>query len=237
MKRFVYVAALALGGLSHAAGCVITTGSDADIDILWTIDGEFDDGDGCATLGGNGVEVVTERVSTGARDIFIFDCSAGGVTLNLPLGDYDVWANAIDGQDRLLGQSLTVEVDLNRSGELVELPELAFRNGHFTATWRLTDNDSGSPVSCSEVGVGGVSVLTTLAGSGGTAFDDIFGCPASAEQGDITTGSLPLGDYSVDLSVLESGTDEPLSDAVIKDGTIPRHRAVEDLGIYEFFFL
>jgi hypothetical protein len=234
MKKLV-IAALALGGLSQAAGCVITTGDDADVDIVWTVNGEFDDGDGCNTIGASGVEVVTRRVG-GSTEIDRFDCGVGGFLITLPLGSYDVWANAIDSQNRILGQSLTVEVDLNRSGQLVELPELAFRNGQFEATWQITNEATNQTETCSEVGAGGVSILSTLAGSGGTGFDDIFDCPSGADEGNVVTAPLPLGDYTVSVSILEQGSDDALGVANPKDGSIVNHASIVDLGVFEFLF-
>jgi hypothetical protein len=238
MKKFVY-AALALGGLTQAAaGCVITTGSnDAEMDIAWLISGEGGDGDGCATIGATGVEVITERVSTRQREVDIFDCSTGAVLLRRPLGSYDVWANALDSQNRILGQSLIVEVDLNIGGEIRELPELQFRNGQFEATWQITNETTNQAETCSEVGAGGVSVLSTLAGSGGTGFDDIFPCPANDDEGHMVTAPLPLGDYTISVSILESGTDAALGTSQPRDGSIVNHATIVNLGLFEFFFL
>lgn len=234
MKTLVY-ASLALGVVGHA-GCVIVTDSTAEIEVVWTIDGEFEDGDGCATLGATGVEVVTEDLTTGDRDINIFDCSDGGATVSRPLGDYDVWTNAIDDEERILGNSpIDFDVSLNSSNELVALEEYAFQNGQFEAAWLLTDDASDEAVRCGDVGLGGISFLTTLAGSGGTGFDDVFECPVSDTEGVIRTDRLPLGDYTVDMSVLDSQSDEARQ-SITESATIDEHATIVNLGIFEFFF-
>jgi hypothetical protein len=236
MKNFVY-AALALGGLTQVAGCVITTGSnDAEMDIAWLISGEGGDGDGCATIGATGVQIVTERVANRRREVDIFNCNTGAVLLRRPLGSYDVWANAIDDQNRILGQSLFVEVNLNVGGEIRTLPELQFRNGQFEATWRITNQTTNEAETCSEVGAGGFSMLSTLANSGGTAFDDIFPCPANADEGHVVTAPLPLGDYTVSMSLLEDGTDRVIGQSQPRNSSIVNHASIVDLGLLEFFF-
>ncbi len=238
MKNFVYPA-LALGGLSFAASCVIVTDR-PEIDVLWNVSGSSSDpaiADGCETLGASGVEVVTRRQSTGAIEIDVFDCSVGNVVIERRTGDYDLWVNAIDGEDRLMGGSIEEPVYLDTSSTYFEVPELGFQNGEFVAGWELYDDNDGQPRSCSEVGVGGLSILTTLAGDGGTAFDDIFDCPSNATYGDVYTDPLALGDYSVDVTVLDSADDSALGEPEIKQGTLSSHRQREDLGIYEFYFL
>ena len=219
-------------------------GDEGNFDVVWKVAGFDDDfGDGCLELGAVIVEVVSERVSDGTIIRDIFDCDAGaGITALLPLDDYDVWVNAYDGEldadGQLVASSQLQEVDLYRPRPPVEIPdEFGFLNGQFRATWRLTeDSVDEDPLTCAQVGADEVFIVSTLANSGGTFFDDDFACPAGDTQGDVITASLPLGDYEIDIAVLDD-QGVPLNEApVIKNNSIDSHAALVDLGIFEFFF-
>ena len=236
MNKFVYTA-LALGGLTHAAGCVIVTSDSGDLDVAWEIQGEYDYGDGCDQIEAPSVDVFVEDLSSGTVDVFgPFDCSSGGVLVeNLSTGDYLVYADAVDSAGRIFGRS-TAERATVRGGSIVEAPILGFENGRFEGTWLITDADTNTAETCDWAGAGGVSILSTVAGSGGTGFDDIFSCPASADEGDVRTSPLPLGDYTISVSILEEGTDAALGISDPRNDSLDFHGHVNDLGVFEFLF-
>ena len=106
--------------------------------------------------------------------------------------------------------------------------------GRFSLTWSLTAGVGGADISCSDAGATGVSSIATLAGTT-SGFDDIFTCG----DGQGTTGILPLGDYTVVVSVLglddngdeiALGTSLPRSESLIDPGV------TEDLGDFTFAF-
>lgn len=245
MNRLVY-AVLAAGAVGTASSCVLIIGDRAEMEVAWAVDGTSDDpdvADGCRELGATGVEVVTRRRGSDSFDIDIFDCERGYGVIERRTGDYDVWVNAIDGEDRLYGQSVIVDgISLQTTddfvvvGDYLPAGDFGFLNGQFEATWELYDDLDGQPRTCSEVGVGGVAVDAEVIGRFGTAFIDIFDCPSGATYGDVVTGPLPLADYDVEVAVLESGTDRRLSDPVVHRGEIVNHATVVDLEIYEFYF-
>jgi hypothetical protein len=249
-NRLLY--ALAAFAVSPAMGCVIVSSSDdgsngngngngdarGQFDVIWKVSGLDASGDGCTELpGADSVEVVSQPLSGGSAYTDIYNCEAGGgITALLPLGNYEVWANVRDEDNRLLAQSQVLSASLTSDGQLIQLAELGFLNAQFEATWALTEDITEQALTCDEVVAGGISFVSTLAGSGGTAFDDIFPCPADATEGDVETAALPLGDYTISVSLLEEETDEVLGQAEPKDGTLENHASVEDLGVFDFRF-
>jgi hypothetical protein len=252
-NRLLY--ALAAFAVSPAMGCVIVSSSDdtgtngngngngngdarGQFDVIWKVSGLDASGDGCTELpGADSVEVVSQPLSGGTAYTDIYNCEAGGgITALLPLGNYEVWANVRDQENRLLAQSQVLSASLTSDGQLIQLAELGFLNAQFEATWALTEDITEQALTCDEVVAGGISFVSTLAGSGGTAFDDIFPCPADATEGDVETAALPLGDYTISVSLLEEETDEVLGQAEPKEGTLETHHTEVDLGVFDFRF-
>ncbi len=102
-------------------------------------------------------------------------------------------------------------------------------DGRFAMTWTL-EAGVGNEITCTEAGAGGVASLATLAGTQ-TGVEDIFTC----ENAGGTTGILPLGDYTVVVSILDNddaaiGTSMPRSESLVDPGVDV------DLGNFLFDF-
>lgn len=230
MNKLVF-AALMLGGLSQATGCIITSDDDdpaAQLSVNWQLTSTG--GDPCPPNGS--VEVVSQR-SGGAEFIDIYDCVAGeGVTAPLPLGTYTVWVNVITEDDLLWAQSFATDVTLDLEGEVVPLNfDILTDEGYLFATWTLTEEVTNDPLTCAEVGANGVSILSTLVDSGGMGYDDIFAC----EDGEGTTSPLPIGDYTVVTTLLDDN-DASLGSSEARDVAITYGNELVDLGNFEFEF-
>lgn len=223
MKKLV-LAALFIGGLSQAAGCIITTEEDdtGHFDLTWSL---------VPDCGIASTASVHSLHSNGQEFIDVYDCiDGGGLTAPLPFGNYTVWVDFLDASNNTIAQSFSQTATIDLGGEHVALSftSIPRDQGFFAATWTI--NDGTNDLACADVGAGGVSILSTLVGSGGTGFDDIFDCSA----GTGTTAGLDIGDYVVVVSLLETGTDANLGSSMPRNASLLWGNQLEDLGNFEF---
>ncbi len=224
--KLVY-AALVAAGVSQAAGCVFTSVEEGQLDVSWNLES----GDTCP---GGTAEVNIEEVGGGRTYVELFDCVDGrGRTGPIREGRYTVYVNLIDDSGAALyAQSFSADVSITRDGELVPVSfDINVDEAFFALTWSLVDT-GGSELSCAEAGAGGVSVLSTLVGPAGSGFDDVFDC--EAREG--VTSPLPLGDYEVVTSVLETGSDAVLGQSQTRAAALDFGNQLNDLGNFEFVF-
>lgn len=238
MKKLVF-AALMLGGLAQATGCIITSDDDDDdvntaqFDVTWNLtEGDSETAAACADYGIETIQVVSEPTS-GSQYIDLYTCSTGfDATAPLPLGDYTVWVNALDAGDNMIAQSNSQAATLDLGNELVPLTfTFPVDGGFFALTWTLVDDATNDPVTCTEVGAaGGVDVLATIVDTT-TAFDDIFDC----EDGEGVTAKVDVADYTVVVNVLNAN-EEALGTSNPRTVSIDYGNELEDLGNFEFAF-
>lgn len=239
MKKLVF-AALMLGGLAQATGCIITSDDDDDddintaqFDVHWNMtEGDSETAAACADYGIETIQVVSEPVG-GSQYIDLYNCSDGyNATAPLPLGDYTVWVNALDSGDNLIAQSNSQASTLDLGGELVTLNfSFPVDGGFFALTWNLVDQ-SDNALTCTEVVSGGVGVLSTVVGSS-EAYDDLFDC----DVGEGVTAKLPVENYTVMVDILD--TAEPpgsLGSSEPRTVAIEYGNHLNDLGNFEFVF-
>ena len=231
MNKLVF-AALLLGGLAQATGCIISSDDNnetAYFDVSWNLT-EGPNDTTATTCPGDTVEVVSQRVG-GTEYIDLYDCVDGsGVTAALPLGDYSVWVN-VRQNETLMAQSFLGTSRLDLDGETVLIGfDIAIDGGFFGLTWSMTDDVSD--LTCSEVGAGGVSVLSTLVGPN-TATDDIFDCTDASA----VTAKLPFGEYVIVVALLDEVDDSVLGDSDPRqDLFLTYGNELNDLGNFEFVF-
>jgi hypothetical protein len=239
MKKLVF-AALMLGGLAQTTGCIITSDDDDDdvintaqFDVTWNLtEGASEAAAACADWGITTIQVVSAP-TVGSEYIDLYDCIDGyNATAPLPLGDYTVWVNALDSSDYMVAQSNSQAATLDLGGELVPLTfDFPVDGGYFALTWNLVDM-SDNPLTCTEVGSGGVGVLSTIVGTA-DAYDDLFNC----EDGEGVTAKVDIADYTVVVDILD--TAEPPGSLGMSE---PRTVSIEygnelnDLGNFEFVF-
>lgn len=236
MKNLVF-AALLLGGLSQATGCIIVSDDDDDDSSTFLVSWDLQTGlvsDSqlqaitCADAGVASIRTVS-RPAGGANIIDLFDCVDGQrETAPLPLGDYVVTTDALDASESVVAISSQTEETLfdgNPVGVTFAYPvDIAY----FGLTWVLTQG--GNTINC-ETG-DGVSVLSTEVGGSGTGYDEIFDCVAGTGT---TTVHLPLQQYTVSISLIDA-QDTVLSQADPITERLDIGNEVVDLGNFEFDF-
>jgi hypothetical protein len=193
MKKLA-LACLVVGGLSQAAGCIITSSSEeyAQFDVVWSMS-LANNIVGCADVGAVAIEVVSEHTATGAQYTDEVPCSATGLlTRALPLGNYRVWVRAWDANDVFLGQSAAQEVRLELHNSVVLLGEfgVVLDMGWLDVAWNV-DPNCGSGVTA--------EVVSEL--EGGITYIDLYDCV----DGDGITAPLPAGDYLLWVNILDVG--------------------------------
>ena len=237
MKKLVFVA-LMLGAISQAAGCIITSDDDDDsaaqFDVRWTLtSGASDAAIDCASAGVATIKVTSRGASVGDF-VDLFNCGDGyNSTALLPLDDYTVWIDALDSADGLVAQSNSQLSMLDVDQELVTLNfDFPVDGGFFALTWALLDDATNAALTCAEVVAGGVEVISTPVGGGGTGLSDIFDCTA----GEGVTDKLPIDTYTVVIELLESGTDLSLGTSIPREESIDYGNHLVDLGNFDFAF-
>jgi len=238
MKKLVF-AALMLGGLAQATGCIITSDDDDDdvstaqFDVHWTLtEGTSDTTAACADYGIDTIQVVSEPTS-GSQYIDLYDCTDGyNSTAPLPLGDYTVWVNALDSSDAMVAQSNSEAATLDLGGELVTLNyDFPVDGGFFALTWNLVDS-SDNALTCADVYSGGVGVLSTIVGTS-DAYDDTFNC----EAGQGVTDKVDIANYTVVVDILDEATPPgSLGSSEPRTVSIDYGNQLNDLGNFEFVF-
>lgn len=109
--------------------------------------------------------------------------------------------------------------------------------GQFELTWQICEYGQDTPcepATCEEVGADAVAVGSTREDDGAT-FEDLFGCPPTASEGDVTTSVLAVGDYELNVE-LRDDDDAVLAESEEFNDTIFEDGVVVDLGIVEFVF-
>ena len=235
MKKLVFVA-LMLGAVSQAAGCIITSDDDDDaaaqFDVHWVLtDGPSDATIDCASAGVDTIKV-TSRGDNVGDFIDLFNCGDGfNATALLPLDDYTVWIDALDVNDGVVAQSNSQLSMLDLDQELVRLDfDFPVDGGFFALTWNLVDDADDSALTCAEAVAGGVEVISTPVGGGGTGLSDIFDCT----DGEGVTAKLPIDTYTVVIELLEEVTDLSLGTSVPRTESIDYGNHLIDLGNFEF---
>jgi len=230
MKKLV-IPALLLGAL-QATGCIFVSDDDtedtATINVSWTL---VSDGApaGCPA-GANTAAVNAQRDGQGSPYVDLFDCSdLSGFADDLPLGTYTVWIDFTDGGSSLYAQSQAAEITLDTPGEQASASfEVDVDNGFFDVSWEI--HSAGGGTGCASVAQNGVGVLSTLAGTV-EGVDDKFTCAAGESPAIATTPALPIGDYTVVLSLLEPGTDASMGDSDAISTSIDYGNQFVDLGV------
>ncbi len=209
-------------------------GERGSVDLVWKVSGFDDTGDGCEAIDTATVELVAQaRGAAGGEPIVSepLDCADAAATVPLPVGDYDIRLDALDSDDRLLARSRTESVALSAEGDVAAPAEFAFMSGTFELSWELTEDGTGSPLTCEEAGVARIAVESTLA-DGSATLDDIFPCPDEVSSGELVVEPLPVGEYDVAVSMLDAGDNEV--DRTTVQENIPTHGSVVNLGVFEF---
>lgn len=233
MKNLVF-ATLLIGGLSQATGCIITTDDDpveqSSFLVSWNLTAA-DDNDrdaplaaiDCASAGIDTIRTVSEP-DGGAQIVDLFDCvDLNKETAPLPLANYLVWVQALDG-DVMVAQSFAAEASLVNANPVGVDFTFPINAGWLGLTWTLVGGDC--------IAGDGVSVLTTPVNGQGSFFDEIFNCVDGAAT---TTYNIPVDDLTVSVSLIDAND-------TVRGQSQPRSTSIEygnhlvDLGNFEFDF-
>lgn len=229
MKTLVLSTLLTAGLLQAGAGCIIS-GDDDDDDVV-------DDGDDTGDDGGAGFlfnptwecPADAERItftatpsgSSTSLDPDTFDCGAGTPDILYDAGAYTIDIQPEAEDITFLGQTDEIEgADGDRVAADYTFPVGV---GFFELTWTIDDEDPAAG-GCDVIGSNGVTVLATLIGPD-TATDDIFNC----EDGHAITDELELGDYEVQLNVIDD-VDGLIAASEVFPTSLLYDDQLEDLG-------
>ncbi len=235
MKNLVF-AAILLGGLSQATGCIISSddsSSDGSFLVSWDLQSRLAATPGAISCTDAGVTTIrtTSQPVGGGMIVDLFDCGVGvDETAPLPQTDYTVWVDALDSANALVAESFSQDAsifDTNPVGVNFSFP---VNIGYFGLTWTLVN--SGSPVTCADVGGDGLSILSTGVNGGGSGIDEIFDCTDGTAT---TTSDLPLDDYTVSITLIDAN-DQPLNTPENKSTSLDYGNQLQDLGNFEFDF-
>ena len=183
--------------------------------------------------------VFSYQLNEPGTDVFTdeaVDCQASGMFLSdpLPLGTYsEIFFDIVDANGAVLAQSNVVpNVQLVNPGEVVELPVLEFPSigGFFELSWSISTN-MGAALTCIQAGAASVFLSADLDdGDPETLFDFTFPCQ---QVEPVLTDVLPIGDYQVDLTLLDpNGT--PIGADLSGNGTIAFGNDLHNLGTFDF---
>lgn len=219
MRKLVFVA-FALVGLQAGTGCIISSddddgGSGTALDLFWTCPSQAD------TLE---IEAFEVGASTGIPDSI--DCAeTQPARILYDAGEYDLYVTPVGAGTFVTDYDTFGGPDGSLTELTFDFPE---DFGFLYLTWTI-DGDDATAASCSAVGAdGGVSVLATLVGTD-EATDDLFDC----DLGAATTDEVPVGDHTVDVSLLDEN-DIPISEPNPIDATVDFGSELEDLGNFDF---
>jgi len=228
MKKLV-IPALLLAAL-QATGCIFVSDDDGDtatINVSWEL---FSGSAAVECPVGATTIAVNAQLGSGTPYVDLFDCSGAGSGFadDLPLGTYQVWVDVTDSTgSALYAQSEAAEITLDSPGEFAQAAfDIDVDNGFWDVSWNIIGvNGNG----CAAVNQNGVGVLSTLAGTT-TGRDDKFNCVDGEDPNFVTTPPIPIGDYTVILSLLEPGTDASLGDSLAITPSIDYGNQFVDLG-------
>ena len=100
-------------------------------------------------------------------------------------------------------------------------------SGRFEMAWSVTDA-GGDPLSCRQAGADEVEVLATS-----VATRQAYSAQLKCKAGEGATDALPLGDYSVVVSLLPAGSGEPIAQSQPRSATLAVDGATVDLGSFQ----
>ncbi|WP_428264403.1 hypothetical protein [Haliangium sp.] len=219
-----------------SAGCVVTAADeDSRVQVSWgLVSGDANSPVGCPPYVTT-VAVVSEPVDDGdgqlgdGDEVYdLFDCRDGAGSIDvLAPGQYDIWVDLLDQDGYLVAQSGYQRLDLDIGDERALGFDISLDRGSFGLTWSLTDGERA--LGCREVKAERVWVASTLLGSDGTSYDDMFTCV----DGQAVTPGLPLGDYRVSVNLLDQ-QGEPMQAPVILEDSLEIGNDFKDLGHFEF---
>jgi hypothetical protein len=200
MKKLV-IPALLLGAL-QATGCIFVSDDDtedtASINVSWNL--VSDGAPANCPAGATTAAVNAQRGGAGAPFVDLFDCADGaGFADDLPLDTYTVWIDFTDDSGNVTyAQSEAADVTLSTPGQQATASfTVDVDNGFFDVQWDIAGGGCASVPGENGVGVLSTHTTTTM------GYDDKFNCE-DGETGTVTTGALPIGDYVVVLSILDS---------------------------------
>ena len=233
------------GLLQAGTGCIIS-GDDDDGDDVIVDDGDDlgddvgDDGTGDGILyqvswicPPDAIDIEFTYTPVGSATSLRTDnfaCENGDVGADILLdpGEYDVDIIPVGDIGTFAGVTDVVE---GGDGSLVVRDYVDFPDdaGYFFLTWTIDGDDPA--IVCPEIGGDGVSLLATLIDPE-EAFDDIFEC----DPGEATTAELPIGDYVLDLTVIDAD-EVVIADTPTIEDSIEFGDELRDVGDFDFELL
>ena len=223
MKKLV-LTALALAGLAQAGtGCIIVSdddGGDAGIlvQVSWLCPPDADGIDIAALPDGSDLTL----------DPDTFDCADPGADILYDAGGYEILATPFNGagddfvtlvSDRISGiDGDAIPVDF-------EFPDA---DAYFQVEWTINGYDPATE--CANVGADGAAIDATLSGP-----DTLYSTEFYCEDGVGVSDPMPLGNYTIDLSVTDGGgaisEPDPFTD------TLDFGSQLRDLGVVDLTVL
>jgi hypothetical protein len=192
------------GGGDGGSGGGSGGGDGSSFDAAWTLLVGPDTVD-CFFLGGEYVDVYYQRDGEEAV-VERYSCfDEGGLSPELPVGDYTVQATLLDFEEEVILGADPVEIALGPELATVDL-EFAAAGARLSASWSLIEG--GVEATCQSFGASHTEVSLYNVDNG-LGYGSSFECPL----GEGTTRYIPLGNYEVILNLLDF-------DVIVDDGEI-----------------
>ncbi len=194
------------GGTTSFDGCSATCTTEAPfvISASWQIK-TFNGATLACPTGFDTAAVISQPIddsgnNVGSPIVDLFDCANGaGTTADLYEGTYKVHI-AIANNNNTMTYATTPTTVIELTSNMSLATTIYSDAGYFAWTWQLIGAVSNGALTCAQAGAtNGVEMVSTLTSST-TAFSDIYEC----EAGGGLTAALPVGNYTVSVSALDS---------------------------------
>jgi hypothetical protein len=251
MKKLVF-AALMIGGLMQATGCIISSGDDdtGTFSAQWTLIERYaadpnNPSDTVVTCDDAGVvSIAVHSLPSSGLDcdpnfggnecVDVFTCNdSNGVTAPLIADTYTVWMEALDASDTPVAISFSSPETTLAGGDNIGMDmSWPIDAGNFHFTWTLVDAANGdAPLTCADAGAASVSITATPVLNQTTYVDNTFDCT----DGEGLAEDNHLGENTLVVEVLDSG-DLSLGTSNARTETLSLGNEVVELPNFEFAF-
>jgi hypothetical protein len=236
MKNLVLGSLIAIAA-SGLGGCVIEDDNSCPLEsgnmtANWSIKSAATNTTEACPAGYPTAALYSQRINpdgslVGQPIIDLFDCDCGTGTTQLDPGIYLAWIEiANDNNTAQFAKSASARVDLTNGGPASFNAQILEDGGYFMLTWGLTAKSNGAPLTCSQAGADGVSLIGTDVSNSSNSNEDVFTC--DDHQG-ITAGYVQ-GTYTVSATALNAA-DQNIGETQTKTNAVIGDRnAFTDLG-------
>jgi hypothetical protein len=208
MKKLVLGTILMAGLLQGGAGCIIS-GDDDDDDVGDVTDNSDDVGEpeflyhADFTCPPEADEIIITPTPVGSgtsQDGEIFGCEELFGEIVFSPGDFDIEVLPVNASDDVFAAQFST-ISGDDGDEIVEAFDFPQDGGFFQVSWTIDGGDAD--LSCAELGADAVAVDATFLDDPDLELVDEFPCEDGFGVTDIDPEGWPLGEYVLDISLID----------------------------------